>query len=883
MLKNPLWTTLLLTSALGTLMAQKPAGLPPLVDREIFFGDPEIAGAQLSPDGKYISFLKPHLGARNIWVKGTAEPFSAARVLTAETKRPIPAYFWSRDSKHILFIKDQDGDENFNIYSVDPATTPAPRDLTGVKGIQIQIYSLPKNDPDLLYIGLNDRDKAFHDLYQLKLSTGEKKLVRQNNDRLSSWVFDLNGQLRLATKTLENGDNVVLRADADKFTEVYRCDVFESCGPVRFHKDGQRVYMVTNKGARDRMELVLFDPATGKEDLVEADPLARVDFGGAVFSEVTDELIATTYTDEKTRRYFRDKKLEADYRWLQSKLRGMEVTLGSRTLDETRWLLSANGDTEPSITYLFDRAKRTLVKQYQVRERLPRTALSEMKPVRYPSSDGLEIPAYLTLPKGLAPKGLPTIILPHGGPWARDTWGYDGMVQFFANRGYAVLQPNFRGSTGYGKKFLNAGNGEWGKKMQDDLTWGVKYLTAAGIADPKRVAILGISYGGYATLAGVAYTPELYRAAVDIVGPSNLITLLDSVPPYWESMRKFLHARMADPARPDGQAWLKERSPLNAADQIRTPLMVVQGANDPRVNKAEAEQIVIALRDRKFPVEYMLAPDEGHGFMRPVNNMTMFFAIEKFLSKHLDGRYQQSATPEVEARLRELMVDVSTVKLATKAEAGGLPTVAHPLQAGRYPYQAKISVGGQEIPMKVTTELREADGAWLATDTMETPMGPVSDEGRLDATTLVALGRRVKQGPVAIEIEFGENKATGKMAMNGQERPIAADLGGALLADGPGSAHVVGALALADGFSTVVRSFDVQTQKVRLIKLAVTGSERVTVPAGEFDCFKVERTSAEGGAERSTIWIDKASRKPVKTTAVMPQMNGATMLMELQP
>ena len=254
-----------------------------------------------------------------------------------------------------------------------------------------------------------------------------------------------------------------------------------------------------------------------------------------------------------------------------------------------------------------------------------------MKPIRYKSSDGLEIPAYLTLPKGPAPKNLPLLVIPHGGPWARDTFGYNPLAQFFANRGYAVLQPNFRGSTGYGKKFLNAGNNEWGGKMQDDITWGVKHLVAQGIADPKRVAILGGSYGGYATLAGVAFTPDLYAAAVSIVGPSNLLTLLESIPPYWEAGRKMFHMRMGDPTTPEGKKQLERQSPLNSAAKIKTPLLVVQGANDPRVKKAESDQIVIALRDRKFPVEYIVAPDEGHGFARPVNNMAMYAAIEKFL------------------------------------------------------------------------------------------------------------------------------------------------------------------------------------------------------------------------------------------------------------
>ncbi len=878
------------------LVAQKKSvaapGRPPIIDRELLFGNPEISGSQLSPDGKFLSFLKPYKDTRNVWVKKTEEPFSTARLLTSETKRPIGGFFWSRDSKYILFVKDSGGDENFNIYAVDPAASPAPgadapvaRDLTGVKGIQIQIYSLPKNDPDTAYIGMNDRDKAWHDLYKLKVSTGEKTLLRKNTDKIAGWVFDEQGQLRLASHVDNSGEQQILRVDTAGFTKIYSCDVFEACGPARFHKDGKRVYMETNKGDRDRIELILLDPITLKEEFVETDPLKRADLGGVIFSDASDELALTTYTDDKTRRYFKDKTLEADYKWLQSKLPGREIGLGSHTRDEQLWLISATGDTEPGSTYLFDRKAKKLTLQYVIREKLPRGSLSSMQPIRYKSSDGLEIPAYLTLPKGLSPKGLPTVIVPHGGPWARDFWGYNALTQFFANRGYAVLAANFRGSTGYGKKFLNAGNGEWGKKMQDDLTWGVKHLIAEGITDPKRVAILGGSYGGYATLAGVAFTPDVYRAGVDIVGPSNLNTLLEAIPPYWEAGKKMMFSRMADPATPEGKAWLKERSPLSSADKIKTPLLVVQGANDPRVNKAEAEQIVIALRDRKFPVEYILAPDEGHGFQRPVNNMAMFMAIEKFLAKHLDGRYQEGGTPEVQKRLAEITVDPASVTLAKKADASSIQTLmpAAPLTPGIYRYQAKISTGGQEIALKMTTTIKEQDGAYLATDFLETPMGNFTDEAVLDKTTLELRKRSVRQGPAAIDIVYTNSKASGKMSMNGKDSPIDATLGGGLFADAAAAQQSVGALPLAAGYTATYRNFDLQKRKEKLMQLKVVGAESVTVPAGTFDCYKVELGSAEGGPEKATLWIAKDSRKSIKMTSVMPSMNGATMVSELLP
>jgi dipeptidyl aminopeptidase/acylaminoacyl peptidase len=873
--------------------ASAAGGLPPVIDRELIFGNPEIAAAELSPDGKYVAFLRPWKDTRNVYVKGVNEPFSAARLLTTETKRPIAGFFFTWDSKSVLYVKDHDGDENFNVYAVDPAAkpaagaeAPASRDLTGLKGVRVQIYDIPKSDPDVAYIGLNDRDKAWHDLYKLKISTGEKTLIRKNTERITGWNFDLKGNLRLASRSAENGDTEILRVDPDKFTKIYFCNVFESCGAVRFHKDGKHVYFETNKGADiDLASLMLLDPESGKTELVESDPLKRVDFGGARFSEATDELALTIYVDEHRRRYYRDKGFETDLKWLEGKFPGKEVSIASDTRDEQTWLIAANSDTEPGETYLFDRKTRKLALQFKIREKLPREALASMKPVKYKSSDGLEIPAYLTLPKGVPARNLPALLIPHGGPWARDFWGYNGLAQFFANRGYAVLMPNFRGSTGYGKKFLDAGNKEWGKKMQDDVTWGVKYLVAEGIADPKKVGILGGSYGGYATLAGVTFTPDVYAAAVDIVGPSNLITLLESIPPYWEPIRKLFYERMGDPNTPEGKALLTERSPLTYANKITTPLLVVQGANDPRVNKREADQIVIALRDRGYPVEYLLAPDEGHGFQRPVNNMALYMSAEKFLAKHLNGRYQEGGTPEVVARLKEITVDPKTVVLAKKVDANavGLPKTAVDLQPGTYKYKAKIVAGGQEMAMDMSTTIKEDNGKWIATGTMQSAMGDATDVSTLDKGTLVVSKRTIKQGPATIEVNFSGNKATGTMNMNGQDRPIAADLGGPIFADAAASEMAIAALPLAEGYTTTFRNFDVRKQKEKLLQLKVVGAESVTVPAGTFDTYKVELSSADGGADKQTLWIAKDSRKPVKMTATLAEMGGATITQEMVP
>lgn len=759
-------TSILLSTVLfsGFVLAQQPA----LIDREVFFGNPEYAGAQLSPDGRYISFIKPLDDVRNVWVKGIDEPFDKARPLTAEKHRPVSSYFWSWDSKFILFTKDNDGDENFNVFAVDPTASPAagsqvpaPINLSNAKGARTFIYNVPDTEPDFIYVGINERDKAWHDLYKVQISTGTKTLLRENKDRITGWVFDNNGKVRMATRSPADGSTEILRVDGDKFTQIYTCGIFESCSPVNFSKDNKQVYVSTNKGDRDLVQLVLLDPETGKETFVEQDPMGRVDLGNVNFSNVTKELIATVYTDEKNRIYWKDKNYQKDYDLIKKKLGDREITFGSSDKNETKFIVSTFSDVDPGTVWLFDRKSKNLSTLYQVREKLPRAALSPMKPVRYKSSDGLEIPAYLTLPKGLPEKNLPLIVVPHGGPWGRDLWGYSSLAQFFANRGYAVLQPNFRASTGYGKKFLDSGNLQWGDKMQDDITWGVKYLVDQGIADPKRVGIMGGSYGGYATLAGVTFTPDLYAAAVAYVAPSNLNTLLRSIPPYWESFRTTFYKRMGDPRTPEGQAQLDRQSPLNSAARIKTPLMVVQGANDPRVNKTEADQIVVALRDRNYPVQYLLADDEGHGFARPVNNMAMFAAAEKFLAKYLGGRYQESMTPEVTKRLAEITVDPRSVTLGKKADPSAAPNTD---VSGKW---SVVAEAGQSIELAMT--LKQENGVVTGSTASQLGNG-VIDGGKVIGSTLTAMLHTEIQGQpmdIVMEGSVSGNKMTGTFNVPG--------------------------------------------------------------------------------------------------------------------
>jgi dipeptidyl aminopeptidase/acylaminoacyl peptidase len=608
----------------------------------------------------------------NIWLKDFDMPFKTSRVLTQENE-PIRNYSWSYDGKYILYSLDKGGNENDNIYAISTAEntgntesgTQGAHNLTPKEKIKASIVGVSEKDPDVLWVGINDRDPRWHDFYQLSISTGKLTLLRENKDRLTSVYFDWNEKMRLATRTPQDGSTEILRLNADgSSTKIYECGVLENVSVEGFTKDNKKVYISTNKGITQNLtRLALLDPETMEVTNVEEDPLHKVDLDGITFSDKNHDIIFTSYTDAKTRRYFKDKTFEADYKFVQSKFPGMEINFNNSTTDENKWLISVYSDDKLPSVYFFNRTTREVVFEYTPRASLKpyEPYFSKIEAITYKSSDGLDIPAYLALPKGVAAKNLPLIVFPHGGPWARDVWGFNGFAQWLANRGYAVLMPNFRGSTGYGKKFLDAGNKQWGMLMQDDITWGVKYLVSKGIVDAKRVGIMGGSYGGYATLAGLAFTPDVYAVGVSIVGPSNLITLLNSLPPYWEAGRKIFYERMGDPSTEQGKALLMKQSPLNSAVKIKVPLLIIQGANDPRVNKKESEQIVIALRDLGRKVEYICAPDEGHGYVKPLNNMAAFSRAEIFLANNLKGRAQQDNPPDVIKTLRMITVDVNTL------------------------------------------------------------------------------------------------------------------------------------------------------------------------------------------------------------------------------
>ncbi len=886
--------TFILLAVAAPVLAQQA----PLVDRELFFGDPEISGGQISPDGQFITFVKPYRGVRNIWVKRVDAAFDDARPLTADTSRPVAGYFWTHDARYVLFVQDRGGNENFRVYAVDPAApaematgVPLARDLTPYENIRAAIYAVPRATPGQIIVGLNDRNPQLHDVYRIDINTGERELIIRNDENVAGWLTDNDGTVRLAVRLGPDGGTQILRRDGDMLKEVYTCSNEETCGPIRFHKNGRQVYMTTDKGADVNLSrLILLDPATGEETFVESDPENKVDLGGAAFSDVTGELQATFYVGDRVRIYPKTDAVRRDLEVLRSKLPEGEISFGSSTADERTLLVRVARDVDPGSTYLYDRDTGDVELLYRSRPELPIEHLAPMRPIRYTARDGLEIPAYLTLPKGVEPRNLPVVILPHGGPWARDAWGYNSYAQYFANRGYAVLQPNFRGSTGYGKRFLNAGNKEWGTgAMQHDITDGVQHLIDEGIVDPTKVGIFGGSYGGYATLAGLAFTPEVYAVGISYVGPSNLITLLNSIPPYWAPVKKMFDTRLGDQNDPADAERLKAQSPLFSADKIRAPLLVIQGANDPRVNQFESEQIVVALRDLGRPVGYMLAENEGHGFAGRENRLAVAAAMERFLAPHLGGRVQEDMPADISSTLAKLTVDVNTVELpetdvADDAAVAPLPTSdGGVIEPQVLEYNLTVEFGGQEIGLAMTRTIEagelEGRAVWRIIDVLESPMGGGVDSLEVDRTSLRPL-RRAAGGMASIQLRFSDTEIVGEVGGMGQTVPVQAALTAPVFADGAGTDIVLAGLPLAEEYQTTIRIFDAQMQKTRPMKIAVTGTATVETESGSHPTFVVELKPLDGeAAGTATLNVTQSAPHYVVTSSTrLPAAMGSGIL-----
>jgi dipeptidyl aminopeptidase/acylaminoacyl peptidase len=614
-----------------------------LIPRAALFGNPERSNAQISPDGAHLSWLAPLEGVMNVFVaaRGLA---AQARPVTFETGRGIRAYQWAHDSHHILALKDKDGDENWHVHAID-IDTAIMRDLTPHEGVQANIDRLSRKHPGSVLVTHNRRDPQFPDLYRIEIATGAETLVAKNPG-LAGFVSDDDFTPRLAGRIDVDGRSMTLRPDgADGWVEWLRLDpqdAITSHPTDDFSPDGRATLMYDSRG-RDTAALVRLDLETGETTVLAADDQA--DIGGLLTDPVTHEPLAYAVNYDRMRYHALSPRIAPDLEFLQDAGLG-DWSVNARTDDDRFWVIGAASDTAPGAAYLYDRQGRTIEKLYDSRPSLADAPLAAMHPRIIAARDGLKLVSYLTLPEG-AVEPVPLVLFVHGGPWARDEFGYHPYHQWLANRGYAVLSVNFRSSTGFGKSFLNAGDHEWGARMDDDLLDAVDWAVGEGIADPARIAIMGGSYGGYAVLAGMTRNPQRYACGVDIVGPSDLETLLATVPPYWESFRTVLVKALGDPETEQGRALLRERSPVHRADALARPLLIAQGANDPRVKQAESDQMVGALKAKGVPVTYVLFPDEGHGFARPENSIAFIAIAEQFLARHLGGRAEPMRAEEL--------------------------------------------------------------------------------------------------------------------------------------------------------------------------------------------------------------------------------------------
>jgi len=603
--------------------------VPPKIPLRDFFKNPVSRGYDLSPDGQTLSFLQPWESRMNIFIRPTVG--GEAKRLTNEKDRDIRNYAW-KGNGFVVYAMDDKGDENFHLKRVDLKSGEV-KDLTPFPKVRSEIIDdlADVSETDIL-ITLNKRNPEVFDAFRLNVATGEMKMVAQNPGKVDRWITDHAGVIRAATQTDGVNTSLLTRPDEKTpFKMVLTTNFREAVNPQFYTFDNKNLYATSNLG-RDKAAVVTIDPSNGKE-LEKLYENPDVDVEALAYSKKRKVVTFAAFDTWKTERKFFDKESEAMYKTLAEKLPGYEVEVVANDKAEDKFIVMASNDRSPGSRNLFDAKTGALTKLVDVAPWLKESELAPMKPVEYKSRDGLTIHAYLTLPLGREAKNLPVVINPHGGPWYRDTWGFNPEVQFLANRGYAVLQMNFRGSTGYGRKFWEASFKQWGQAMQDDITDGVQWLIKQGIADPKRIAIYGGSYGGYATLAGVAFTPDLYAAAVDYVGVANMFTFMKTIPPYWKPFLDMFHEMVGDPEK--DKAMMEAVSPVMHADKIKTPLFVAQGAHDPRVNKDESDQMVAALKKRGVEVEYMVKDNEGHGFHNEENRFDFYGAMEKFLAKYL--------------------------------------------------------------------------------------------------------------------------------------------------------------------------------------------------------------------------------------------------------
>jgi dipeptidyl aminopeptidase/acylaminoacyl peptidase len=631
---------------------QLVAELPPLIPREVLFGNPERTTPQLSPDGKRLSWLAPDKkNVMQVWVKTIGG--NDDRMVTADKKRGIRQYRWAYDNRTLLYLQDADGDENFHVYGVD-LESGAVRDYTAYQGIRADIESLDPKFPDTALVSMNVRDRQLFDVYRLTFSTGALVLDTKNPGDVETFMDDPNMNVIAAQVTTPDGGTEIRVRDtpAAPWRTFLKVGPDEILNVIGTSADGKALRLQSSIGA-DTARLVEKSLADGSEKVIAFSD--AVDVGPVAVNPATYAIEAVSFAPGRRTWKVIDPAVQADYDAL-AKLSDGDFSVTSRDAANRHWLVSYTSDRGPVKWYTWDREAKKGAFLLTAQPKLENLQLSQMKPVAIATRDGMTMHAYLTLPAGLEPKKLPMVLLVHGGPWGRDVWGYNATAQWLANRGYAVLQTNFRGSTGYGKKFLNAGDRQWGLKMHDDLIDASNWAVKQGYADPKRIAIMGGSYGGYATLAGLTFTPDYFACGVDIVGPSNIKTLLSSIPPYWKTARAMFDRRMGNIDDPKDAELIRNASPLFKAHQIRRPLLIGQGANDPRVNVKESEQIVEAIEKNQGSVTYVVYPDEGHGFARPENRVDFNARAENFLAACLGGRAEPIGAERMPGSTAEVKV-----------------------------------------------------------------------------------------------------------------------------------------------------------------------------------------------------------------------------------
>jgi dipeptidyl aminopeptidase/acylaminoacyl peptidase len=633
------------TLSLGVVLALLVAFLPaqekfttPLIPREVLFGNPERADPQISPDGTQLGYLRPVDGVLNVWIRTLGK--NDDRVVTEDKHRGIRNFLWQYDNQHILYTQDLGGDENWRLYQTDIATKQT-KDLTPFDKVRVDVVAYGWKSPNTILVQMNKRDPKVFDVQRIDLTTGKIELDTENPGDVGGWQADNDLQIRGAQVQTADGGTIIRVRDDSKspWRDLIKWGSDETFGGVNgFSPDNKSLWVTTSLDV-NAARLLEIDIATGKRKVITEDP--QFDVRSTINNPKTNALEAVSYAKQRTEYVFVDPKIKADFEVLKSVRKG-DIASISPNLDDTKWIVGFVSDDAPAYWYVYDRVTRKATPLFSSRPLLEKYKLSEMKPVEFEARDGMKLYGYLTTPAGMDAKNLPLVEFVHGGPWARDQWGFDRYAQWLSNRGYAVLQLNFRGSTGYGKQYVNAGDRQWAGTMHTDLLDGKDWVARQGIADPAKVCIMGGSYGGYATLAALAFSPDAFACGVDIVGPSNLNTLLKTIPPYWSTIVATFRKRMGD-----SEEILSQQSPLFKADQIKVPLLIGQGANDPRVNKAESDQIVAAMRKNDKPVQYYVFPDEGHGFARPTNNMAFNAASEEFLAKYLGGRFEPASPDEI--------------------------------------------------------------------------------------------------------------------------------------------------------------------------------------------------------------------------------------------